>query len=324
MPAKIVELRPLKETTEDFERIERELQELWKREIYLPLIRELGFTATAIKNSRAGLLDAIRTGRVSFSKGEFSGRLSASISKDLRAIGAALDPRTKTFKIHQRLLPTDVLHAVQASEIRFDEKMSSIDKRLAQIVPAEIAGKVKIAKFFDASLWKTEKDFQASVRGITVAPKLSKEVRARISEEWQNNMKLWVKDFTQKETVKLRQDMRQVIMSGGRYESAVKTIQASYGVSSNKARFLARQESSLLLTKFKEARYSEAGVTEYRWGCVAGSKNHPVRPWHKALEGKTFKFTEPPVTTKPGEPVRHNNPGEDYNCRCFARPIVRF
>jgi hypothetical protein len=34
------------------------------------------------------------------------------------------------------------------------------------------------------------------------------------------------------------------------------------------------------------------GVHEYRWSCVAGTKNHPVRLWHKALEGKIFRSTD--------------------------------
>jgi SPP1 gp7 family putative phage head morphogenesis protein len=95
-------------------------------------------------------------------------------------------------------------------------------------------------------------------------------------------------------------------------------------VSANKAKFLARQETSLMTTKLKETRYREAGVNEYKWKTVAGSKLHPVRPSHKILEGRIFRWDDPPITTPPGEAVRRNNPGQDYNCRCFAQPIVRF
>lgn len=101
-------------------------------------------------------------------------------------------------------------------------------------------------------------------------------------------------------------------------------IQDSYDVSANKAKLLALQETSLLMGKFKQVRYADSGVQEYRWGCVAGTKNHPVPPWHKALEGKIFRWDGPPITSKLGEPVHRSNSGEDFNCRCFARPIVRF
>ena len=163
-----------------------------------------------------------------------------------------------------------------------------------------------------------------SIKNITVGPQLTKEQAARIADEWQTNMKLWVKDFTEKEILKLRKDVKSSVFTGNRYESMVSKIQKSYGVSANKAKFLARQETSLLMTKFKETRYKDVGVNEYEWRCVAGSKNHPVRPAHKKLEGLRFSWDNPPITTAPGEPVRRNNPGQDYNCRCFAKPIVRF
>lgn len=321
---KTVELRPIKESTSDYEDAERRIRELFRKEIYAPLMRLLGVQGAAFKNSKDPLIDAIQTGRIAFSRGVFSGKFSASISKELKRIGAEWDRKTGTFRILQASLPDSVREAVKASEFRFAEKIAEIDRRLAQILPDEIAGKVKLADTFDRALWKTERDFEASIKGITVAPQLTPERRKRIADEWETNMQLYIKDFTEKEILKLRGEMKKSVFTGNRYESAIKTIQRSYGVSANKAKFLARQETSLLMTKFKETRYTDAGVNEYKWGTVAGSKLHPVRPAHKRLEGKTFRWDDPPITTEPGEPVRRNNPGQDFNCRCFAKPVVRF
>ena len=52
---------------------------------------------------------------------------------------------------------------------------------------------------------------------------------------------------------------------------------------------------------------------------VVGSPNHPVREMHKALAGKVFSWDDPPITNEKGD---RNNPGQDYGCRCYARPIV--
>lgn len=123
--------------------------------------------------------------------------------------------------------------------------------------------------------------------------------------------------------MKLRKQVMAAAFRGNRYDALVKTIQRSYGVTVSKAKFLAHQETNLLMAKFKETRYTDAGIVEYRWRCVTGSKLHPVRPSHKALDGKIFRFDDPPITTPPSEAPRRNNPGEDYGCRCTAVPVVR-
>lgn len=317
-------LKPIKESAEDWDKLEQTLVEWFRKEIYVPVFKSLGASPVRLTNSRTDLYDALRSGRVSFGQGAFSGRFNASVSRELEEMGARWDRRRAAWLIRKSALPLDVIQVIEASTSQFKRKLAAIDKELAQILPEEIAGKLSVEQIFDASLWKVDREFRETVKSITVSPTLTDEARKRIASEWQTNMRLWVKDFTEAEIIKLRTNLKTAAFAGNRYESAVKTIQKSFGVSQNKAKFLARQETSLLMTKFKETRYSEAGVMEYRWGCVAGSKFHPVRPWHKALEGKVFRWDDPPITTKPGEPVRRNNPGQDYNCRCFAKPIVRF
>lgn len=322
---KIIELPPIKEASDEWDKLEKELRELWRRTLYVPLMKELGYSQKMLNSKRDenALADALRYGRITYYRGQFSGRFNAATSKELKRFGAKWDKRTGTFRLPQSSLPSELRALIAASDRQFRAKIADIDKKLAQILPDEIAEQLQSAKLFDTSLWKVDREFRKNVDKITVMPQLTKEQRQKIADEWGENMKLWVKDWTAEEIVKLRKQMQSTVFTGNRYESAVKTIQKSYGVSQNKAKFLARQETNLLMAKFKETRYIDAGIVEYKWGCVAGSKNHPVRPWHKALEGKVFRFDNPPITTKPGTPIRRNNPGEDYNCRCFARPIVR-
>jgi SPP1 gp7 family putative phage head morphogenesis protein len=323
-PNEIV-LAPIRETTEDYDKLEKKLKELFRKEIYYPLLKELGLNQVTLANAKEDPLQlALRLGRVTFSRGVFSGKFNAGISKRLKELGAKWDRKTETFRVYERDLPYEIRGAIQASEVRFKEKIAGIDEKLAKMLPEEIADKLKVEKVFDTSLWKVDREVKHSLESITVSAQLTPEQRAKIAREWQDNMKLWVQDFTKSEIVKLRKDVQKSTLAGNRYGSLLEKIQDSYDVSQNKAKFLARQETSLLMAKFKEVRYSDAGVKEYYWGCVAGSKKHPVRPWHKALEGKKFSWDNPPITTKPGESVRRNNPGQDYNCRCFAKPVVSF
>jgi SPP1 gp7 family putative phage head morphogenesis protein len=324
-----IELKPIKESTEDFEAVEKQLKAIFRQEIYLPLIRELGEPSGALQNSKYNLLEAIRSGRITYCLKSFFGKFSAAISKELKQLGATWDRVQGAWKIPLSSLPMEVRAAISSGEVRVKEKLAAIDKRLAQIMPEKIADRVSIEKIFDRLLQKTDRQFHSSVKGLIVPPQLTPERRARIASEWQNNMKLWVKDFAESEITKLRKDIQKNAFAGKRYDTVIKTIQDSYEVSSNKAKFLARQETSLLLTKFKETRYTDSGINEYRWVNVSGSPRHPVRPRHKALgdaskKGKIFRWDDPPITSEPHEPERRNNPGQDFNCRCFAVPVVQF
>jgi SPP1 gp7 family putative phage head morphogenesis protein len=327
-----IELNPIRGNSEDWDRIERAIIEKLRRVLYLPLLAEFADKPTkTLKNAKDGdaLFEALRTGRVTYSRGTFSGRFNAAVSKELRRLGAQWDRKTGTFKAPMTSLPIETQNAIRGTASRYAEKIAGIDKKLAQILPENIAGAIRLEDMFDSTLWKADKNFRATVKGITVAPELSKEQRRRIAEEWQTNLEINIKALAEDQILKLRKDLQKSVFTGNRYESAIGAIQKSYGVSQGRAKFWARQETKLLITKFQEVRYADAGIYEYTWHCVAGSALHPVRPRHKALDeaskkGKIFRYDDPPITSEPGQPVRRNNPGQDYNCRCHARPVVRF
>ena len=138
--------------------------------------------------------------------------------------------------------------------------------------------------------------------------------------------------MTEEEIPKLRKIVQDNAFSGVRRENLVQGFIDSYGVSQSKAKFWARQETNLLMAKYKETKYVEAGVPEYKWACVHMPhqsspqtiyKPGEVRYSHGILEGKIFSWSNPPITTAPGQKQRMNNPGQDYNCRCFAIPFIR-
>lgn len=327
---KEVVLAPIKETPEYYEQIEAEIMKVFRREIYLPLVEELEVRASNVfKNSLSDIVDAINENKIFFDNGRFTGKLSSNLTRELKKMGATWERKTQSFHIPYSRLPIEIRAAIGASETRFEAAAARITKKLQQIVPADIAEQVKLTKLFDRVVYKVNEKVEKSVRGITVMPELTAPERLRISEEYARNLELYITEFTQKETNELRDKISQRVAKGERYESVIKEIQQSYGVSHRKAKFLARQETSLLMAKFKQVRYESAGVNEYIWGCVAmphqgkGQEYKPgdVRYYHGILEGKKFTWANPPVVNAKGE---KKNPGQDYGCRCFPRPVVRF
>lgn len=111
------------------------------------------------------------------------------------------------------------------------------------------------------------------------------------------------------------------VISGGQYAGKTaaeigRQIQASYNVSKSHARFIARDQMAKLNAQITQRQQTDAGITEYVWRTVGDGR---VRESHRHLNGKRFKYSDPPIVDpKTG---RRANPGEDYQCRCVALPV---
>lgn len=328
----MIELKPIPRPDSDYEAIEKRLKKLFKNNLYYPLLKELGLAKKTLQNDTSHpnpLIDALYTGRVTYSEGVFSGKFNAAITKELRRLGAIFDRRSSTFRIPQSLLPIDVRNVISSSGYKFQEKIDKINQRLADLSPAQLAKQFKCQDLFEKTLWKADKSFRQNVKNITVQPQLSETQKKEIAQAWQYNMEYWIQNWTEEEIVSLRTKMQEIVYSGNRWGNAISLIQKSYGVSANKAKFLARQETHLLLAKFNKAKYMDAGVPEYKWTCVhrphdtSPDKHTPgnVRFYHGKLNRTIQRWDNPPISDGKG---RRSNPGEDYNCRCSARPVVKF
>ncbi len=102
------------------------------------------------------------------------------------------------------------------------------------------------------------------------------------------------------------------------WDGLIPQIEARFDVSKNKATFLAEQETNLLVAKFREERFKETVGDEYTWMTSHDSR---VRHDHKVLDGQRFFFSTPPITNR--VTGARNNPGEDFRCRCVARPVLK-
>lgn len=337
-----LELKPVTVEPHEWAKIEARIRAALMKLVYAPMLAELGL-GTTLKNAPphkpTALFDAISAGHLIYRRGHFLGKLSAEVSKELKTLGASWDYDSKSFFLSSSRLTSDLRKAIEASESRFLDTLERIDQRLADISPDELAESVKMASLFDTALWRTQRQISASMKAhaealkhLSITPRLTRDQIEIIAKDWQHNLQLDIKKFAKKEIRELRENVMRSVFQGDRQEVLAKYIKRSYGVTVRKARFLARQETNLLLAKFRETQYRDAGVQEYRWVCVHMPKDKTpaqhtpgnVRYSHGVLDGKVFRYDTPPITTPPGAPVRRNNPGQDFNCRCHDIPVVRF
>ena len=90
------------------------------------------------------------------------------------------------------------------------------------------------------------------------------------------------------------------------------------GVTRSRAILIARTESGRVATTLTQARSSYVGADSYKW-MTAGDSD--VRPDHKRLDGKIFKWSDPPIADRRSGMRYHAGAGP--NCRCVPVPLIQ-
>lgn len=312
--------------------IEREIRRIFDQLIYVPMLAILGLRISGIegyeiRNTGSALIDAIELGTVWYDNGKFQGRFNARISSALQRIGAVFSDASKSWLLSHIQVPSDVRMAQARANIRYEELRRRMLLTLNDVTPEKIDATSRTKRNYEKTVTLMETDLQKTVAihkapesalsQIIIEAKLTEKQKEIIAEEWGTNLDKYIKGWVAENVIKLRDEITPHVLSGGRALGLVKVIQDNYGVSLRKAKFLARQETSLLMSKFQESRYRDIGIQRYRW---SDSHDKRVRHDHHLLNGKIFSWDMPPVTNR--KTGTRNNPGEDFGCRCVAIPVV--
>ena len=114
--------------------------------------------------------------------------------------------------------------------------------------------------------------------------------------------------------------MRDIVLDGYREgrttTNIVKAILREYSTTRRHAQLLARDQIAKLNGEIAQKQQQDAGVEEYEW---SDSRDERVRTRHHALNGKRFRWNDPPVVDE--RTGRRCHPGGDYQCRCVALPV---
>ncbi len=272
------------------------------------------------------LVKAIRMGRVQYVNGAFTGTFSAAITSELRRMGAEYDAKRKAFLLGSFQVPSDVKAEAAAYQAKarmvHKEIRAQIDDILKTLDAKVDAGKLDARETVD----DVESGFKAAAKTLEVNPELSDRSKDRLARDYTENMKLYIKKFSGEQVLRLRDAVEENAREGYRFDALIDTVKRRYNVTTRHAKFLARNETSIFMAKYHQERYGEAGVTHYIWSTSHDARVRPALGTkdygdnHRRLDGRTFAFAKPPIVdTATG---RRCNPGEDYNCRCVAIPIL--
>lgn len=105
------------------------------------------------------------------------------------------------------------------------------------------------------------------------------------------------------------------LKAGRRVEEIQKELVAyidpSVGNVRARAELIARDQIGKLNGNLTQLRQSELGINRYRWRT---SGDERVRESHLKKEGRIYSWDKPPADT--------GHPGDDYQCRCQAEPVL--
>lgn len=287
--------------------------------IYRPLLEIVKPTPVKLNAVSSALREALLSGKLTYVDGYFVGSLTAEISKELRRAGAVYNKTKKAYKLEQKSLPLDLKVTISEANGIQKDKAKKVQDYLKAMEGRDIPP-IGIDPLFQDTVQKLDKQFHATTKNITgkeLEVPLEPRLKEELSAAYTANLDMYIKDWYDEAILRLRQKVEENVSEGFRAENLIDTIQAEKSVSHNKAKFLAKQETSLMVSKYRQIRYQDIGIQYYTWSTAHDPR---VRKDHKELQGKVFRFDEPPITNK--QTGARNNPGEDFGCRCIAIPSL--
>lgn len=147
-----------------------------------------------------------------------------------------------------------------------------------------------------------------SVIGVDVfvrEPWLSDQLRSFVDQQ-----KYFIKNLPEEATGQIKTIAQQGLQRGLTGSDIAAEIEKRFGITRRRAEFIARDQVAKFNGGLTALRQQEMGVTKYVWQTVGDNR---VRPEHEEREGDVFEWTNPP---------EGGHPGEDFNCRCVAMPIL--
>lgn len=322
--------------------IEKDINSYFYQFYWDEIFKILDEDKKTILNSNNALITAIRTGKIYYNNGLFTGSFNSLISRELSKF-AKYNRRTKKW---EGLAPPDVSAAAVVANSK-GEKLNKRIKWAVDRIPARVEAEVGKLKYsISKPLEEMSKEADKTLSSIGVTAEMTPELSERLTDNYTNNQNINITNWTEVEITRLRDVIEQNVLSGYNRKELQDLIMVEYGVSQDKAKFLARQETSLFLSEVRDERYVSAGLEFYKWsnsndvrvvGNPGGKYPMPSKGHgnHWLMQGKICKFSDASVYADNIEDARagkwkskssigaeNKHPGQAYGCRCTSIPIV--
>lgn len=317
---------------DDWSDVARQLDVFFQEEVITPVLKIIRpATAQSVVNAAGddALRRALKTGKVQYAHGVFSGDLNAAISIALKRLGARFDQQAGVFRLDPWLLPQWIMAEASAYFARAHGANEAIRRELDAALDRIDQGRYDVDSA--RMVAKVDEGWRASASRLALKPPLTREGQENLAAFYSENLDLYIKKWLKKDILVLRQDVQKNAETGYRFDKLIDIVQRRGAVGRSKAKFLARQETGMFMSGYRAQRFIAAGVFTYQW---SNSHDSRVRPEaglsprallhagnHRVLNGMVFDYR----TKAPAQYMSSRkpcNPGEDYLCRCQDIPLA--
>lgn len=193
-----------------------------------------------------------------------------------------------------------------------DDVMAELERGMAQIVRLS---RQKTMSLFEGDARRHDETWMQQVNrvvGVDLKAVISStQIKPAIDVAVQRNVAL-IKGLSDDVAKRVEVAILDLASRGASTKEITKALQDIGGFTKSRARLIALTETAKFNGQLNEIRQKQAGITKYTWSTVGDSR---VRPSHRARNGQTFSWDDPPS----GGP-----PGSEPRCRCVARAILDF
>lgn len=275
-----------------------------------------------LHNNLDYLIEAIQDGKVNYFKGEFIGSFNITLSKELKKF-ADFNARSKRWVVRDiAKVPVELKSAIIDVKYKHEETYKNVNTLFTNLEERFDDIKTELDTPIYSTIKKMDIELEKTFNQLGLKSSLTKEEIKNLADDYNKNQSLNIKNWNPEQITRLRDKLSEAYNSGNFGDkNLIEILQIEFEVTKNKAKFLARQETSLFLSKYRREKSLSAGLRKYKWSAIGGkSGDGRTRDRHKELHGKVFTFGEPPIVdAKTG---RRAEPGEDFNCRCVAIPVM--
>lgn len=305
-------------------RIAREIVN-WEWQWYYKPILDILKPSTVINETNA-LFDGLKSGNLYYQNGAFyskSGKFSNTISKELEKIGARYSRYGRCYRLAQEKIPDKLKWIIETTRAKTFADVMAIKKTLDTFIGSidDAIKNIKLIDLAEGMILDVEKRAYENMKANkiqVISPKMT-DYRAReFAENYTDSIKFNIKDKLPEEVIKMREVVGQMAIDGESRVTIQRYIENNFIKDQKKAKFLARNESSIATTEYLKAKYQEEGSEEFKW---IANLDERVRDEHKKLNGTVYRYDNPPIIDE--RTGTRGMPGEFYNCRCTFVPIFK-
>ena len=280
----------------------------------------------SVVNDNQALFDAIKSGALYYQNGAFyskNGRFSNRISTELEKIGARYSRYGRCYRITQNKIPEKLSWIIETTNAKVFSEVVAIKTVMDNVVGniEELVNNIKISDLAEELILDVEKRAYENMKANkiqVITPTMSDLKAKEFAKNYTDTIRFDIKGKLPEQIVKMREVVGQMAIKGDSRITIQKYIENNFVKDQKRAKFLARNESSIAVTEYLSATYQENGSEEFKW---IANLDERVREDHKELNGTVHRYDNPPIIDE--RTGTRGMPGEFYNCRCTFIPIFK-